>query len=77
MKYCHDCLTPINRYSKEEYCPLCKRDRSLTKRKTSMRCKVCNTLKILNIDKLNSDTTWECETCGNQVDVNGHVVSLT
>ena len=27
VKYCHDCLTPINRYSKEEYCLTCKRDR--------------------------------------------------
>ena len=29
MKYCHDCLTPINRDSKEEYCDICKRDRAL------------------------------------------------
>jgi hypothetical protein len=29
MKYCHDCLTPINRNSKEEYCDFCKRDRAL------------------------------------------------
>ena len=27
MKYCHDCLTPINRNSSEEYCSFCKRDR--------------------------------------------------
>lgn len=27
MKYCHDCLTPINRNSVEEYCKFCKRDR--------------------------------------------------
>lgn len=27
MKYCHDCLTPINRHSKEEYCEFCLRDR--------------------------------------------------
>jgi len=29
MKYCHDCLTPINSNSKEEYCAICKRDRAL------------------------------------------------
>ncbi len=29
MKYCHDCLTPINSNSKEEYCNFCKRDRAL------------------------------------------------
>jgi len=28
MKYCHDCLTPINSHSKEEYCTICKRDRA-------------------------------------------------
>jgi len=27
MKYCHDCLTPMNRNSPEEYCSFCKRDR--------------------------------------------------
>ena len=27
MKYCHDCLTPINSNSKEEYCTICKKDR--------------------------------------------------
>ena len=29
MKYCHDCLTPINSHSKEEYCAICKRDRTV------------------------------------------------
>ena len=29
MKYCHDCLTPINSYSKEEYCAICKKARAL------------------------------------------------
>jgi len=42
----------------------------------SIHCKVCNTLKIPNIDKLNSNTTWECQTCGNLLDVNGYVVTL-
>lgn len=31
MKYCHDCLTPINRNSTEEYCSFCKRDRDAKK----------------------------------------------
>ncbi len=29
MKYCNDCLTPINRNSREEYCTLCKKARVL------------------------------------------------
>ena len=41
----------------------------------SIRCKVCNATKFLNVDKLDSDTTWECLTCGNIVDANGHVVN--
>ena len=35
MKYCHDCLTPINSHSKEEYCTICKKDRVLTANSTS------------------------------------------
>jgi len=42
----------------------------------SIRCKVCNTPKILNVSKLKSNTTWECQTCGNQLDAEGHVVTL-
>ncbi len=29
MKYCNDCLTPINRNSSEEYCAICKNDRAI------------------------------------------------
>jgi hypothetical protein len=29
MKYCDDCLTPINRNSSEEYCAICKKDRAI------------------------------------------------
>jgi len=29
VKYCHDCLTPMNSGSIEEYCSFCKRDRAL------------------------------------------------
>ncbi len=35
MKYCHDCLTPIKRDSKEEYCSFCKRDRALKESSTA------------------------------------------
>jgi hypothetical protein len=28
MKYCNDCLTPIKRDSKEEYCDICKKERA-------------------------------------------------
>ncbi len=35
MKYCHDCLTPINSNSKEEYCTICKRDRALKQNSTA------------------------------------------
>ncbi len=43
----------------------------------SVRCQVCNTTKIPKVDKLNSNTSWECQTCGNLVDANGLVVSTT
>jgi len=35
MKYCHDCLTPMNRDSKEEYCAICKKDRALKESTTA------------------------------------------
>ena len=35
MKYCHNCLTPINRYLKEEYCAICKRDKALKQNSTA------------------------------------------
>jgi len=41
----------------------------------SVRCKVCNTSKIVNT-KTNSNVNWECQTCGNMVDACGNVVSL-
>jgi len=34
MKYCHDCLTPIGSYSKEEICDICKKDRALKESST-------------------------------------------
>lgn len=41
----------------------------------SIRCKVCNSTKINVNNKLNSDVNWECQTCGNVLDVNGCVVA--
>ncbi|MFB5602712.1 MAG: hypothetical protein ACE5Q8_07520 [Nitrosopumilus sp.] len=41
----------------------------------SIKCKVCNTSRnIKNIQADNSDN-WECQTCGNLLDSNGHVTS--
>jgi hypothetical protein len=41
----------------------------------SMRCKVCNASKIENNDKINPSISWECQSCGNLLDVNGYVVA--
>ena len=40
----------------------------------SIRCKVCNASKTANIDQVNNDDKWECNTCGNILDANGKVV---
>ena len=40
----------------------------------SVRCKVCNASKTANIDQVNDDDKWECNTCGNILDANGKVV---
>lgn len=40
----------------------------------SVRCKVCNTLKIASIQK-NPDDGWECKICGNLLDEQGHVIT--
>ena len=39
----------------------------------SIRCKVCNTSKIANIDHMNDDCKWECDTCGNLLDAHGKI----
>jgi hypothetical protein len=39
----------------------------------SIRYKVCNTLKIIN-EQIKSNFTWECKTCGNILDAQGHVI---
>jgi ribosomal protein S27E len=40
----------------------------------SLRCKVCNALKITHTDDL-TDVNWECQSCGNILDANGHVIA--
>ncbi|MDH3313593.1 MAG: hypothetical protein OEM28_10670 [Nitrosopumilus sp.] len=40
----------------------------------SNRCKVCNAPKVTSIDQINNDGKWECKTCGNLLDAQGHVV---
>jgi len=41
----------------------------------SIRCKVCNATKITVNNNLNCDVNWECQTCGNILDVNGCIVA--
>jgi len=41
----------------------------------SIRCKVCNSSKVTDSNQKHSDTNWECQTCGNILDVNGHIVT--
>ncbi|MFB5606029.1 MAG: hypothetical protein ACE5Q5_05180 [Nitrosarchaeum sp.] len=41
----------------------------------STKCKVCNTSRIKNVNPLMSDEKWECQICGNLLDVHGNVNS--
>ena len=41
----------------------------------SLRCKVCNASKITNTDQINSKVNWECQTCGNTLDIDGYIVA--
>jgi len=41
----------------------------------SIHCKVCNASKIINNDKMDPNVRWECQTCGNILDVDGYVIS--
>ena len=41
----------------------------------SIRCKVCNSSKIVNSDQRNSGVNWECQTCGNLIDDDGNIVT--
>ena len=38
----------------------------------SARCKVCNALRVANTD--NTNDNWECQTCGNLIDIHGNVI---
>lgn len=39
----------------------------------SLRCKVCNTSSEINENKMSCNGEWECQICGNILDVNGNV----
>ena len=41
----------------------------------SIKCKVCNTSKIIKNNQSDNDDNWECQTCGNLLDSNGYVTS--
>ena len=41
----------------------------------SIRCKVCNASKIVSTDPINPNINWECQSCGNLLDVNGFIVA--
>jgi transcription elongation factor Elf1 len=40
----------------------------------SIHCKVCNALKIVNLEKPDSKTNWECQNCGSTFDGNDNYV---
>ena len=40
----------------------------------SIRCKVCNASKIA-INQTEFSDIWECKTCGNMLDTQGHVIN--
>lgn len=41
----------------------------------TIRCKVCNALKNMINMKNNSGKKWECQNCGNILDMNGLISS--
>ncbi len=41
----------------------------------TIRCKVCNALKNMINIKNNSGKKWECQNCGNILDINGLISS--
>jgi ribosomal protein L37AE/L43A len=42
----------------------------------SIRCKVCNFLKIVNLNQIDSTDDWECQNCGSVFDSNGNYVTV-
>ena len=41
----------------------------------SLRCKVCNTSGGINSNQISCNGEWECQTCGNILDVDGNISS--
>jgi hypothetical protein len=41
----------------------------------SIRCKVCNALKIVN-NKIDASDDWECQNCGSIFDSNDNYVTV-
>ena len=41
----------------------------------SVRCKVCNASKISNTEQKNYSINWECQTCGNVLDIDGNIAT--
>ena len=41
----------------------------------TVRCKVCNTSRITDKEH-KSDEKWECQMCGNLLDIDGYVKTL-
>lgn len=39
----------------------------------SIRCRVCNAVKIIDSTQIETDSMWECKTCGNILDGEGHI----
>ena len=39
----------------------------------SLRCKVCNTSSGMNASQISCNGEWECDTCGNILDVKGNI----
>ena len=42
----------------------------------SIRCKVCNVLKIENPAQKDTNDNWECQNCGSIFDVTGNYVTV-
>lgn len=42
----------------------------------SIRCKVCNSSKVLKNSESDSNENWECQVCGNILDSKGFIVSV-
>jgi len=43
----------------------------------SIRCKVCNALKIANLEEIDSKANWECQNCGSIFDANDNYLMMS